>query len=283
MIIDLHCHSNISDGELSPQTLANRAVERGVNVLALTDHDSVAGLELLQKEITQNNLDLKLISGVEISTCWQNKDIHVVGLNFDPKSPKLTAYLSEQDVIREQRAREIGRRLAKSKNIENVYCGTKAIAGDAQITRSHIARYLIEIGVVKDNASAFKKLLARGQAGYVPSPWPSMASAIEVITSSGGQAVLAHPLGYKLSGKWLRRLIAEFKAAGGHGIEVAGCQLAPHQRSLLGQYCLDYDLLGSLGSDFHFPASWIELGRNLYLPKDVSSIWQSWPQELLAP
>jgi predicted metal-dependent phosphoesterase TrpH len=138
---------------------------------------------------------------------------------------------------------------------------------------------LIEIGVVKDNASAFKKLLARGHAGYVPSPWPSMASAIEVITQSGGQAVLAHPMGYKLSGKWLRRLVVDFKAAGGHAMEVAGCQLAPHQRSQLGQYCLEYDLLASQGSDFHFPASWIELGRNLYLPKDVIGVWQTWSDD----
>jgi len=276
MIVDLHCHSTVSDGTLSPQALANRAVERGVGMLALTDHDSISGLALLQKEITLNDLDLQLIAGVEISTCWQNKDIHVVGLNFDPNSPLLTAYLLEQDNIREQRARDIAARLLKAKQIPDVYEGAKAIAGDAQITRSHVARYLIEAGVVKDNATAFKKLLARGQPGYVPSPWPSMASAIEVITQCGGQAVLAHPMGYKLSGKWLRRLVVEFKAAGGHAIEVAGCQLAPHQRSQLGQYCLEYDLLASQGSDFHFPASWIELGRNLYLPKDVTGVWQTW-------
>ena len=278
MIIDLHCHSTISDGVLSPEDLVNRAVERGVDVLALTDHDSIAGLEIVQNVISQNNLDLTLISGVEISTCWENKDIHIVGLNFDPQSPLLKSYLLAQDTIRESRAKEIGRRLAKTKNIENVYEGAKAIAGEAQITRSHVARYLIQIGAVKENASAFKKLLARGQPGYVPSPWPSMASAIEVITQSGGQAVLAHPLGYKLSGKWLRRLIIDFKAAGGHAIEVAGCQLAPQQRSLLGQHCVEYDLLGSIGSDFHFPSSWVELGRSLYLPKDVQGVWHDWSQ-----
>ncbi|NRA71482.1 MAG: PHP domain-containing protein [Gammaproteobacteria bacterium] len=276
MIIDLHCHTNISDGTLSPKELANRAVERGVKVLALTDHDATGGLALLQNEITQNNLDLQLISGVEISTCWENKDIHIVGLNFDHNAPAMVEYLQQQDTIRELRAIEIGRRLAKTKNIEGVYDGAKDIAGQAQITRSHIAKYLIKIGVVKDNASAFKKLLARGQAGYVPSPWPSMASAIAVIQQCGGHAVLAHPLGYKLTGKWTRRLVVAFKAAGGDAMEVAGCQLAPAQRSLLGQYCLEYDLMASIGSDFHFPASWIELGRNLYLPKDVTPVWQSW-------
>jgi len=278
MIFDLHCHSTVSDGKLTPQALLERAVERGVNVLALTDHDTTDGLALVQKEITDKQLDIALISGVEISTCWENKDIHIVGLNFDPSHPAMVSYLANQSEIRESRAVEIGRRLERTNLIENVYTGSKEIAGTGQIGRGHIARYMIAQGMVKDNASAFKKYLARGKTGYVPSPWPDMTSAIDVIHQAGGHAILAHPMGYKLSGKWLRKLTIAFKECGGDGLEAAGCQLAPPHRQHLASLAQEYDLYGSAGSDFHFPASWIELGRNLHFAKGVRPIWQLWPE-----
>lgn len=278
MIFDLHCHTTVSDGKLTPKELTARAVERGVDVLALTDHDTTDGIALVQKEITDNQYDLKLISGVEISTCWENKDIHIVGLNFDVEHPAMVAYLENQSQIREARAMEIARRVEKSQQIDNVYQGAKAIAGEGQIGRGHIARYMIEQGMVKDNATAFKKYLARGKVGYVPSPWPDMKSAIDVIHQAGGQAVLAHPMGYKLSGKWLRKLTIAFKAAGGDALEAAGCQLAPPHRQHLASLAQEYDLLGSAGSDFHFPSSWIELGRNLYFAKGVTPVWSLWPE-----
>ncbi|MGB0835598.1 MAG: RNase RNM [Psychrobium sp.] len=278
MIFDLHCHTTVSDGKLTPKELTARAVERGVDVLALTDHDTTDGIALVQKEITDNQYDLKLISGVEISTCWENKDIHIVGLNFDVEHPAMVAYLENQSQIREARAMEIARRVEKTQLIDNVYQGAKAIAGEGQIGRGHIARYMIEQGMVKDNAAAFKKYLARGKVGYVPSPWPDMKSAIDVIHQAGGQAVLAHPMGYKLSGKWLRKLTIAFKAAGGDALEAAGCQLAPPHRQHLASLAQEYDLLGSAGSDFHFPSSWIELGRNLYFAKGVTPVWSLWPE-----
>jgi len=278
MIFDLHCHSTVSDGKLTPQALLARAVERGVDVLALTDHDTTGGIDLVQKEIDDNQFDITLISGVEISTCWENKDIHIVGLNFDKNHPAMIEYLANQSVIREARAMEIGRRLEKTKLVENVYEGAKEIAGEGQIGRGHIARYLIAQGLVKDNAAAFKKYLARGKVGYAPSPWPDMKSAIDVIQRAGGQAILAHPMGYKLSGKWLRKLTIAFKAAGGDGLEAAGCQLAPPHRQHLASLAQEYDLLASSGSDFHFPSSWIELGRNLYFAKGVTPVWTLWPE-----
>lgn len=277
MLFDLHCHSQASDGRLRPAELAHRAVARGVDVLALTDHDTVAGLAELRQEIADHQLPLTLIDGVEISTGWQNFDIHIVGLRLDPENPGLTAFLAGQDDVREQRARRIGEKLAKAR-IPGVYEGAKAIAGAAQVTRAHIARFLVECGAAKDNAAAFKKYLARGKSGYVPNPWPEMGRAIEVIHGAGGQAVLAHPHGYDLSAKWLRRLIIEFKSLGGDAIEVAACQQSPAHRQQLARYCQEYDLKASQGSDFHFPASWIELGRNLYLPKDCQGIWQQWPE-----
>ena len=278
MIFDLHCHSTVSDGKLTPKELLERAVDKGVDVLALTDHDTTDGIALVQKEIDDNELAIKLISGVEISTCWENKDIHIVGLNFDPSHPAMVDYLANQSIIREERAQEIGRRVEKTKLIDNVYLGAKAIAGEGQIGRGHIARYMIEQGMVKDNAQAFKKYLARGKVGYVPSPWPDMKSAIDVIHQAGGQAILAHPMGYKLSGKWLRKLTIAFKGAGGDGLEAAGCQLAPPHRQHLASLAQEYDLLGSSGSDFHFPSSWIELGRSLYFAKGVTPVWSLWPE-----
>ena len=278
MIFDLHCHSTVSDGKLTPQELLARAVERGVDVLALTDHDTTGGIALVQKEIDDNQLAIKLISGVEISTCWENKDIHIVGLNFDKDHPAMVEYLANQSVIREERAMEIARRLEKTNLIDNVYQGSKEIAGEGQIGRGHISRYLIAQGLVKDNAAAFKKYLARGKVGYAPSPWLDMKSAIDVIQLAGGQAILAHPMGYKLSGKWIRKLTIAFKAAGGDGLEAAGCQLAPPHRQHLAGLALEYDLLASAGSDFHFPSSWIELGRNLYFAKDVTPVWTLWPE-----
>ncbi|MCG7531481.1 PHP domain-containing protein [Psychrobium sp. MM17-31] len=282
MIFDLHCHTTVSDGKLTPKELTARAVERGVDVLALTDHDTTDGIALVQKEITDNQYDLKLISGVEISTCWENKDIHIVGLNFDVEHPAMVAYLENQSQIREARAMEIARRVEKTQQIDNVYQGAKAIAGEGQIGRGHIARYMIEQGMVKDNATAFKKYLARGKVGYVPSPWPDMKSAIDVIHQAGGQAILAHPMGYKLSGKWLRKLTIAFKAAGGDALEAAGCQLAPPHRQHLAALAQEYELLGSAGSDFHFPSSWIELGRNLYFAKGVTPVWSLWPEYVQA-
>jgi len=278
MIFDLHCHSTVSDGKLAPLELLERAVERGVDVLALTDHDTTDGIALLQKEIRDKQLAIQLVTGVEISTCWENKDIHIVGLNFDVNHPSMVAYLASQSEIRENRAMEIGRRLERTNKIENVYLGAKAIAGAGQIGRGHIARYMIEQGMVKDNASAFKKYLGRTKPGYVPSPWPDMASAIEVIHQAGGHAVLAHPMGYQLSGKWLRKLTIAFKQCGGDGLEAAGCQLAPPHRQHLASLAQEYSLYGSAGSDFHFPSSWIELGRSLYFAKDVRPIWNLWPQ-----
>lgn len=277
MLFDLHCHSQASDGRLTPAQLAHRAVERKVDVLALTDHDTLAGLAELRQEITTHQLPLRLINGVEISTAWHGFDIHIVGLNIDADDQGLNDFLSEQQQVREQRAIKICEKLAKAK-IPGVYEGAKALAGDAMVTRSHIARFLVETGAVKDNAAAFKKYLVRGKSAYVANAWPGMEAAIDAIHAAGGKAVLAHPHGYQLSSKWVRRLIVEFKRLGGDALEVAGCQQSPDQRKQLATYCQEYDLKASQGSDFHFPASWIELGRNLFLPKDCQGIWQEWPE-----
>lgn len=275
MIIDLHSHTTASDGRLSPQDLVQRAVERRVGVLAITDHDTTAGLVDAQAEIDRQALPLTLVSGIEISTLWQNFDIHIVGLNIDPHHPALIALIAEQAERRQQRAELIAARLERSHYI-GALAGAREVAGDAPLTRAHFARWLVEQGHAKTMQACFKRFLTRGNTGYAPPNWCSIAEAVEVIHQAGGQAVLAHPGRYKLKAKWLKRLLTAFSEAKGDAIEVALPQQSQQERRLLADYARDYGLLASLGSDFHYPSPWTELGRNLWLPKDCQPLWWNW-------
>ncbi|KZN64322.1 S-adenosylmethionine tRNA ribosyltransferase [Pseudoalteromonas luteoviolacea CPMOR-1] len=272
---DLHSHSTFSDGRLAVPELIERATEKGVDVLALTDHDTVAGVPVARDYIAEKNLDLKLISGVEISTKWESFEIHIVGLNININDPSLLALLTTQQQKRRERAKEIGARLEK-RGYEGIYAQALELAQGAEITRAHFAKALVERGVAKNIQGVFKKFLARNKTGYVPSVWCSMQEAIEAIQGAGGVAVLAHPGRYQMSNKWLRKLLDEFTDAGGKAMEVAQPQQAPSERQFLGQLSQEYNLLASQGSDFHYPMSWLDLGRNLYLPKDCQGVWQFW-------
>ncbi|MFQ6370498.1 RNase RNM [Shewanella sp. YIC-542] len=272
--IDLHCHSRASDGALSPSELLARAIANGVDVLALTDHDTVDGLAQARQFNAQQATPLQLINGVEISTHWHAYDIHIVGLAFDCHYPPLLAFLAQQRLLREQRAQEIGYRLEKA-GIEGAYQGAKALAGDAAISRGHYARYLVAAGIVEDVGKVFKRYLARGKTGYVPNKWGDMQNAIEVIHAAGGLAVLAHPSGYQLKGKWLKKLVREFTQAGGDAMEVVLGQQSPDERIQLAQLANLNGLKASVGSDFHFPGRWLELGKNLRRPQGLDWVWQT--------
>ena len=272
---DLHSHSTHSDGKLSVEELMQRAADRGVDVLALTDHDTVSGIAPARQAISDLKLDLELISGVEISTRWHSFEIHIVGLNVDPEECELVTLLEQQQQKRRERAAKIGERLDKA-GFDNSHAQAAELAGQAQVTRAHFARVLVAQGAAKSVQGVFKKFLSRGNTGYVPSTWCDMHTAITAIHSAGGQAVLAHPARYKMSNKWLRKLVAEFKSLGGDAMEVAQTQQAPHERQFLGQLARENQLLCSQGSDFHFPLPYIELGKNLYLPKDCEGVWQRW-------
>ena len=272
---DLHSHSTFSDGRLSVGALLERATEKGVDVLALTDHDTVAGVETAKQFIADRDLNLELVAGVEISTKWESFEIHIVGLSIDTENTHLLNLLTEQQNKREARAQEIGRRLVK-KGYEDIYEQAKTLAKDAEITRAHFAQALVERGVAKNIQGVFKKFLARGKTGYVPSNWCDMTTAIKAIQAAGGVSVLAHPGRYQMSNKWLRKLLNEFKLAGGQAMEVALPQQAPSERQFLGQLSKEFDLLASQGSDFHYPMPWSDLGKNLYLPKDCQAVWQFW-------
>jgi predicted metal-dependent phosphoesterase TrpH len=272
---DLHSHTTFSDGRLSVSELLERATEKGVDVLAITDHDTINAIEPARAHIKENNLDLELVSGVEISTKWHSFEIHIVGLGLDIDNAQLNALLSEQQAKRQARAEEIGRRLAKNGH-EGIYEQAKKLAKDAEITRAHFAAALVERGVANNIQGVFKKYLARNKTGYVPSSWCDMATAISAIKAAGGASVLAHPARYQMSNKWLRKLISEFSECGGQAMEVAQPQQSPSERQFLGQLSREYNLLASQGSDFHYPMPWLDLGKNLYLPKDCQGVWQHW-------
>ena len=216
-----------------------------------------------------------MINGIEVSTVWQNKDIHIVGLNIDVECRELLNLIAEQKEHRLSRAKLIANRLEKVTK-EGVYEQVLELAGEASITRAHFAKWLVDNGYAKTMQQVFKKYLTRDKPGYVPPSWCSMKEAIEAIHTSGGQAVLAHPGRYKLTTKWIKRLIGAFVEAGGDAIEIAQPQQAQHERRTLADYAIQYNLLVSQGSDFHYPSPWMELGRNLWLPSGVEPVWKSW-------
>ncbi|KHT64891.1 S-adenosylmethionine tRNA ribosyltransferase [Photobacterium gaetbulicola] len=278
MLFDLHSHTTASDGRLSPEELVLRAVERRVDVLAITDHDTVAGLAAAEQLIEAENLPLTLIKGIEISTLWRNFDIHIVGLNIDPEHPAIVQMIEAQAQRRADRAGLMGERLEKNR-MPGALEGAKAIANGATLTRAHFAQWIVEQGYAKNMQAVFKKFLTRNNPGYVPPNWCSMAEAVEAIHQAGGQAVLAHPGRYNMTAKWQKRLLTAFVEANGDAMEVAQPQQSPQERRLLGDYSIDYQLLASQGSDFHYASPWTELGRNLWLPKGATEVWQDWSVE----
>ncbi|EPW7974454.1 RNase RNM [Cronobacter turicensis] len=279
IIYDLHSHTTASDGLLTPEQLVHRAVEMGIHTLAITDHDTTAGLPAAHQEIKHAGLALRLIDGVEISTLWENHEIHIVGLSIDITHPDMIAFLDGQAQRRMQRAEMIAERLEKAR-IPGALEGARRLADGGVVTRGHFARFLIEDGRATNMANVFKHYLARGKTGYVPPQWCTIEQAIDVIHHSGGQAVIAHPGRYQLSAKWLKRLLNQFAAAGGDAMEVAQCQQAPNERNQLASYAGQFGLLASQGSDFHQPCPWIELGRRLRLPEGLTPVWHRWPPEL---
>ncbi|MCN3738068.1 5'-3' exoribonuclease [Escherichia coli] len=277
VIYDLHSHTTASDGCLTPEALVHRAVEMRVGTLAITDHDTTAAIAPAREEISRSGLALNLIPGVEISTVWENHEIHIVGLNIDITHPLMCEFLAQQTERRNQRAQLIAERLEKAQ-IPGALEGAQQLAQGGAVTRGHFARFLVECGKASSMADVFKKYLARGKTGYVPPQWCTIEQTIDVIHHSGGKAVLAHPGRYNLSAKWLKRLVAHFAEHHGDAMEVAQCQQSPNERTQLATLARQHHLWASQGSDFHQPCPWIELGRKLWLPAGVEGVWQLWEQ-----
>ncbi|WP_373767904.1 PHP domain-containing protein [Glaesserella sp.] len=269
MIRDLHSHSTASDGILTPTELIQRAVALQVGMLALTDHDTVGGIS--EARNTAKTQPIDFIAGVEISILWEGKSIHLAALNIDENNAVLTDLLNNQARLRQQRAEQIAEKLAKA-GIPHAYEGARALAS-GEVTRAHYGRFLVAEGYARDDDHAFKRYLGAGKSAYVKPLWCSMEEAIHATHQAGGVICLAHPLRYKLTARWIRRLITDFKHAGGDGIEVAGCAQTPDQRQLLTRWATEFELYASVGSDFHYPAGWIELGKGLTLPAECKPIW----------
>jgi len=273
---DLHCHSTVSDGLMTPAALVARAKANAVDLLALTDHDEIGGLD--EAAATARELDMRFVTGTEISVSWgDDQTVHIVGLNFDHRHPALVAGLARVRGGRDARAGRIAAELAKV-GIDDAYAGALKHAGNpALISRSHFARYIVERGFARDVKTVFDHWLAKGKPGYVSHPWAELGEAIGWIEAAGGVAVIAHPGRYRLTPTERRELFIAFKELGGRGIEViSGSHNEAEVREFAG-IAREFGFLASRASDFHGPGeSFIDIGRLAVLPPDVRPVWTEW-------
>jgi predicted metal-dependent phosphoesterase TrpH len=272
-LIDLHLHSDRSDGALSPERLIQRAAERGVRALALTDHDTTDGNAAAAAAARAQAI--VFIPGVEISVSWCGRSLHVVGLDIDVDSASLQCGLSELRAGRLQRARRIGEQLTKL-GIAQAYEAAVALAASPdRVGRAHFARHMVATGVVGDMASAFRRFLGEGKPAFVRHAWAELSQAIGWIRAAGGIAVLAHPARYGLKPARLRTLMAEFHAAGGAAVEVVCGSHSKEQAEMVARLAAECGLLASAGSDFHSADhSWLDVGQLAPLPAICTPVWQ---------
>ncbi len=273
MLYDLHTHSHCSDGKLSPEELVALAKENKVDVLALTDHDTIEGIPAAQVAAGD---ELTIIPGIEVSSLWGGRNIHIVGLNIDIDSPELQQAVLAQSDIRLARAKKIAERLEKA-GIANAWEGAQTYAKGSAIGRPHFAQHMVDEGYVDNFAQAFKRYLGTGKVGDVKSLWPSVTTVVQWINAAGGIATLAHPDKYGLTRTKLYSLLEEFTAAGGKAIEVVSGQQTLAVTQKLHRAAIDFSLLASCGSDFHSPDNrWQSPGIMSPLPKKCQAIWDFW-------
>ena len=269
---DLHCHSVISDGTLTPEELAGRAKAQGVELWALTDHDEIGGQTRAAAAAAACGLDY--LTGVEISVTFLHQTVHIVGLGFDANNAQLAQGLQQTRGGRSQRAREMASDLARV-GIQGAFEGALKYAGNPDlISRTHFARFLVETGVCKDTYEVFRKYLTEGKPGYVEHRWASLKEAVHWITQAGGLAVIAHPARYKFSANEEMALFTEFKGHGGRGVEVVTGSHSVAESVSYTASALEFGLAASRGSDFHSPAeSRTELGALPMLPGELTPVW----------
>ena len=278
--VDLHSHSTVSDGLLSPRQLVRYAAEQGVGVLALTDHDDLAGLAEARDEA--GKLGIQFVNGTEISVSWRRRTIHIVGLRMDAEHPPLVAGLARLRESRFERARRIAAELDKA-NIHGSLEGAMAYASERIISRSHFARYLIDEGQAKDMRSVFKKFLTKGKPGYVEHVWAELHEALEWIHGAGGIAVIAHPGRYDLGSTLMNELFTEFKDLGGQAVEVVSGSHSSDEFGRFSDLARRYGLLASRGSDYHGPGhSYVDMGRLAQMPATCTPVWHDWREVLEA-
>ena len=269
---DLHCHSVVSDGTLTPEALACRAHANGVHVWSLTDHDEVGGQERAKK--AAEDLGMKYISGVEISVTWCSQTVHIVGLGIDHTNAALIEGLNQTRNGRTNRAKAIAAQLDQI-GIKNAYEGALQFVGNPElISRTHFARFLVDSGVCKDTNEVFANYLIDGKPGYVGHEWANLTDAVNWITQAGGVAVIAHPGRYNYTSLQLNELYAEFKELGGRGIEVVTGSHTKEEYKTFAKVALQHGFLASRGSDFHSPTeSHVDLGTLPDLPSQLQPVW----------
>lgn len=270
---DLHCHSVISDGTLTPEALAERAKANGVELWALTDHDEVGGQDRALAAARAQGLPY--LTGTEISITFADKTVHIVGLGFDAHSTDLVEGLRRTRGGRGERAVEMSDGLAKV-GIHGAYQGALRYAGNPElISRTHFARHLVETGVCSDTSEVFRKFLTEGKPGFVPHRWARLKEAVQWITGAGGVAVIAHPARYGFSPNEEYALFSEFKAHGGRAVEVVTGSHSSQEAVRYAETALEFDLAASRGSDFHSPdESRIDLGTLPLLPGQLTPVWE---------
>lgn len=273
--IDLHCHTTASDGDWAPDRLVSEAVARGIETLAITDHDTFAGYR--QARTTASSLGVKLIPGIELSVVWSGITLHIVGLNFDPESEVMKSAELAQSDARQRRALVIAERLSKKVGAEIDLQAVEALAGGEQVGRPHFAQYLVNQGHVNSMNQAFSRYLGAGKVGDVKAMWPEMKQALDWILASGGVAVMAHAHLYNMTRTKLKACLADFKSLGGTAMEVAYGQMDSNQRGQMCALAKEMGFLGSCGSDFHGPNRYgLELGVMPAFPADVPPVWSVW-------
>ncbi|MEO8305467.1 MAG: 3',5'-nucleoside bisphosphate phosphatase [Betaproteobacteria bacterium] len=272
---DLHCHSTYSDGLLPPAAVVARAASRGVDILALTDHDEVRGLA--EAQVAASEAGITLICGSELSVSWGEHTVHVIALAIDPDNPTLVQGLDAIRLGRTNRARRIADSLA-SAGIGGAYEGAmKYVTSERLVSRTHFARYLVEAGHARETKDVFKRFLTRGNPGYVTHQWASMGDAVSWIHAAGGQAVIAHPGRYNVSATGMRRLLSEFRDLGGDAIEVLSSSHTPAQYVEFATHARVFGFKASGGSDWHGPdESWMDFGRLPEMPAGVVPVWNDW-------
>ena len=270
---DLHCHSIVSDGTLTPEELAARAAANGVELWALTDHDEIGGQHRAAEAARSQGM--KYLTGTEISVTFAGQTVHIVGLGFDPDDPAMLQGLMDTRGGRGNRALEMADQLAKVA-IKDAYEGALRYVGNpALISRTHFARFLVETGVCKETSEVFRKYLTEGKPGYVEHRWASLKDAVQWITRAGGMAVIAHPARYKFSANEEFALFSEFKAHGGRAVEVVTGSHTAAEYVKYAATAQEFGLAASRGSDFHSPdESHTDLGTLPYLPGELTPVWE---------
>ncbi len=270
---DLHCHSVVSDGTLTPEVLAERAKTNGVELWALTDHDEIGGQK--RAAAAAKAQGLKYLTGTEISVTFANETVHIVGLGFDADDAAMAQGLRATRGGREQRAMEMSDGLAKV-GIKGAFEGALKFVGNPElISRTHFARFLVESGVCSETNEVFRKYLTEGKPGYVPHRWASLKDAVGWITGAKGLAIIAHPARYKFTPNEEYALFTEFKAHGGRGVEVVTGSHTAAEYVKYADTAKEFGLAASRGSDFHSPEeSRTDLGTLPFLPGELTPVWE---------